>query len=80
MATLAEAQIETVKRLNAQSEEITRRFRETDERIRTLAEETSKRFKEAEARSREAEARLDERIDRLVSAIGEMIRRQPRAS
>src|SRR5215467_12952530 len=48
-----------------------RRFEETDRRFK----ETDQRFKETERLLREFGQRVDERIDKLVLAIGELVRR-----
>lgn len=57
--------------VRAANEEMRKRFRETGERLREISRE-----------GRERERRLDERIDKLVSAVGEMLRTQnpPRQS
>lgn len=50
-------------------------FRETDRRWR----ETDKRFREGDQRLRDMGKHTDERIEKLVSAIGELIRRSGKA-
>jgi hypothetical protein len=47
-------------------------FAETDRRMR----ETDQHMRETDQRLRESSRALDERIDKLVAAIGELIRRQ----
>ena len=59
LVLLTEAQIRTEERF----QEVGRRFQETDRRIDKLAAEAAKRGRA-----------LDERIEKLVSAIGEMLR------
>jgi hypothetical protein len=56
------------------------RFRETDERIRGEREETQRRFREMDEHAQQRGRALDERIDKLVSAIGEMLRRDSQKS
>jgi chromosome segregation ATPase len=70
LAAIADAQAENAKRFRETEQrfrETEQRFRETDERFREVAE----RFRETDERFRETDAR----IDKLVSAIGEFIRR-----
>jgi predicted nucleic acid-binding Zn-ribbon protein len=59
LVLLTEAQIKTEE----QFQETEQRFRETDQRLRDLDQQ-----------SRERDRVLDERVDKLVSAIGEMLR------
>ena len=51
--------------------EVAEEVRETDRRFK----ETDARFKETERLLRESAQRVDERIDKLVLAIGELVRR-----
>lgn len=67
MATLADAYIKTQE----QFRETDRRLRETDALLQETIRESRANKLEAEARARE----LDARIDKLVSGIGEFIRR-----
>lgn len=67
MATLADAYIKTQEQ-----------FRETDRRLRATDALLQETIRESRANKLEAEARareLDARIDKLVSGIGEFIRR-----
>lgn len=59
-------------RVAAQFEEVGKRFRQTDERMR----QTDERMRQSDERARERSRQLDERIDKLVIAIGEFIRKQ----
>ena len=56
---------ENEERTEKRFREIGERFRETDERFREMARENAQRSRE-----------VDDRIDKLVVAIGEFIRRQ----
>ena len=71
LVLLTEAQIKTEER-----------FQETEESIREtsrLIRETGQHLHEVDQHSRERDRALDERVDKLVSAIGEWLRngRQP---
>jgi flagellar biosynthesis/type III secretory pathway chaperone len=69
----AEAQLKNEERFREVAEqfaETDRRFAETDRRIR----EANERMDALAREERERGRRLDERIDKLVSAIGEMLR------
>jgi len=62
-------------------DQVAERFRETDARIDKLAHETDRRFQETAERFRETDERfrqMGERVDKLVLAIGKMIRIQLR--
>ena len=66
LVLLTEAQIKTEER-----------FRETEESIQEtsrLIRETGQHLREVDQRSRERDRALDQRVDNLVSAIGEMLR------
>jgi predicted nucleic acid-binding Zn-ribbon protein len=60
MQALVDAQIKTEER-----------FQQTEERFQQIA----RQFEADHAEARERERRVDERIEKLVSAIGELIRR-----
>ena len=73
LVLLTEAQIKTEE----QFQETERRFQETEESIREtsrLIRETGQHLREVDLHSRERDRALDERVDNLVSAIGEMLR------
>jgi hypothetical protein len=57
------------------------RMRETDQRMREGFRQTEERFRETDERDRRRSREFDERVDKLVVAIGEFIRNQgsPRA-
>jgi septal ring factor EnvC (AmiA/AmiB activator) len=68
---LTEAQIKTEEN-----------FQETEESIREtsrLIRETGQRLRDVDQQSRERDRVLDERVDKLVSAIGEMAAQRPAA-
>ncbi|MGO9255832.1 MAG: hypothetical protein ACLQU1_05970 [Bryobacteraceae bacterium] len=66
MVLLAKEHIKTEESFR----ETDRRFAETDRRFA----ETDRRMREMDERSRERDRILDERVDKLVSAIGDLIR------
>jgi len=71
---LTEAQIRTEERFRETDErfgQLEERFRETDERFR----QTDERFRQTAAEAAERSRHFDERVDKLVSAIGEFLRR-----
>jgi predicted nucleic acid-binding Zn-ribbon protein len=73
LVLLTEAQIKTEQRF----QETGLRFKETEESIREtsrLIRETGQHLREVDQQSRERDRALDERVDKLVSAIGEMLR------
>ena len=53
-------------------EQVASQFAETDRRMQEMSRQTDERFRKTDERS----AKTDERIDKLVSAIGQMIRRE----
>lgn len=74
MATLADAYIRSQEQYSVTQEQ----FRETDRRLRETDALLQETIRESRANKLEAEARareLDARIDKLVSGIGEFIRR-----
>jgi hypothetical protein len=53
-------------------DQVAKQFKETDRRMR----ETDQQIRETSRRMHEMDKKTDERIDKLVIAIGEFIRRQ----
>jgi chromosome segregation ATPase len=75
LVTLTEAQIKTEEHMRETDQhmrETDRHLRETDRRLR----ETDGRLRETDGRLRETGSALDARIDKLVSAVGEMLRQR----
>jgi len=73
LVLLTEAQIRTEESFKETAE----RFRETAQQLRETAQqlrETDQQLREVDKNSRERDRYLDERVDKLVSAIGEMLR------
>jgi len=73
LVLLTEAQIKTEERFQETEE----RFQETEKSIQEtsrLIRETGQHLREVDLHSRERDRALDERVDNLVSAIGEMLR------
>jgi chaperonin cofactor prefoldin len=58
---------------NRRAREWDRRTKETDEKVKILLDSQV----ETDRRLRESGEKLDERIEKLVSAVGELIRRMP---
>jgi ABC-type transporter Mla subunit MlaD len=56
----------------AQSRKTDEQFRETDARMREMSRETEERFRETAEQMRQT----NQRVDNMVSAIGELIRTQ----
>jgi predicted nucleic acid-binding Zn-ribbon protein len=75
LVVLLEAQAKTEERFQELGQEMKQGFREMREGFR----ETKERFRETDARMAALGASLDERIAKLVSAIGELVRRDGRA-
>jgi peptidoglycan hydrolase CwlO-like protein len=80
LVLLTEAQIKTEERFqetDLRFQETEQRFQQTDERFEEtgkLIRETGQHLRELDRQSRERDRVLDERVDKLVSAIGEMLR------
>jgi chaperonin cofactor prefoldin len=73
LVRLTGAQIKTEERFQTTE----RRFQLVEERFQQtekLFRETDRRMREIDQQSRERDRALDERVDKLVSAIGEMLR------
>jgi hypothetical protein len=82
LVVLLEAQVKTEERFQELGKEMKDGFRETKEGFREMREgfrETKDRFRETDARIAALGASLDDRIGKLVSAIGELVRRDGRA-
>ena len=75
LVVLLEAQAKTEERFQEIGQEMNEGFREMREGFR----ETKERFRETDARIASLGRDLDERIAKLVSAIGELVRRDGRA-
>jgi predicted nucleic acid-binding Zn-ribbon protein len=61
---------------------VAKQFEESERRMREMDKKMDERFRETDERMRKTDERMrqtDERIDKLVSAMGEYIRRSPRA-
>jgi hypothetical protein len=71
LVVLLEAQAKTEERFQDLGQEMKEGFREIKERFR----ETDERFRATDARIAALGRDLDERIGKLVSAIGELVRR-----
>lgn len=82
LVLLTEEQIKTERRFRETDErfrELKERFRETDERFRETDERLRRldqQSREFDQQSRERDRALDDRVDKLVSAIGEFVRRR----
>ena len=77
---LSEATDRRFQETGRRMQESDQRMRENDQRMREhdrRMREIDQRMREAEEQDRQRAKALDERIDKLVVAIGEFIRRQP---
>ena|SRR5947208_714857 len=72
---LASAHVKSQEIFQSEVQKTEAQFRETDQRIAEMRRETQEQFRETDKRFAEMIAVLDERIDKLVIAMGEFIRR-----